>query len=251
MRVALGEEPSSSDDLQLFTLGGRKHKNLKDLGAAFAVVVRKTSALPCFDLVTWHQSVFIASLSVGLLSYTRDIFADRPEGTLPPSSDSAITSLLFITVIFSCVAAMEFTALQLSRTGGLKPAEGHANNPPQEISAKDIGLMRGAAAASPATPTTVIFVGIDVDVEKGDNHLALKSLNKKEKRRREALKMADNMAVTSVCLLFISCLTLFAGIFTFVWANQTRSVAISVTVVFGLWCISPLRYVTIFLASLI
>lgn len=111
----------------------------------------------------------------------------------------------------------------------------------------DISPRQSAVGASPTTPTKVIF--LVTDLEKGGR---LGVLSKKQRRNLElAKRMADNMAVTSVFLLFLSCVTLLAGIFTFVWANQTRSVAIAVTIVFGLWCISPLRYVAIFLASLI
>ncbi|KLO13443.1 hypothetical protein SCHPADRAFT_890002 [Schizopora paradoxa] len=225
-------EANLDEDTPVFGLGGLRRGNLKDIGAAFAVV-----------------AVFIASISVGLLSYTHDIFTDRPKDTDAQSSDaqssdSAVTSLFFITVIFSGVAAMEFTALQLSRSGSSTYI---ASARSKEIKSTEASPRQSTMVPSPTTPTRFLF--IVADLEKGGT---VGEKSKTQRRNSEiASVMVDNMAVTSVCLLFLSCVTLFAGIFTFVWANQTRSVAIAITVVFGLWCISPLRYVALFLASLI
>jgi len=190
----------------------RNKKDLKDVWSPFAVV-----------------SVFIASLSVGLLSYTHDNFIDRPPGTQPPTSDSVITSLFFISVIFSGVAAMEFTALLLSSTSGLPSTS------PKEVDVK-----------SPTAPTNAVHFSTDPEKEGRS-----RAISKKRRRKQELSKIIDHTTVTSVVLLALSCVTLFAGILTFVWANQPRGVAIAVTVAFGLWCASPLRYVAIFLGSVI
>ncbi len=72
-----------------------------------------------------QKSVFIATLGVGLLSYTHDIFSDRPSGSSAPKSDSIITAFFFVSVILAVVGAMEFTALQLTVTrsrGSSSPA---------------------------------------------------------------------------------------------------------------------------------
>jgi len=200
----------------------RNKKDVKDLWGPFAVV-----------------SVFIASVSIGLLSYSHDNFIERPAGTQAPTSDSVITSFFFVAVIFSGVAAMEFTALSLSST---------ASASSREVDTKDNGIFwtQSVVAASPTALTPVIY--LDVDLEKGGTS---GPISKKQRRKQKFMKLTKYTKMTSVVLLTLSCATLFAGIITFVWANQPRGVAIAVTVAFGLWCASPLHYVAIFLASVI
>jgi len=63
-------------------------------------------------------------------------------------------------------------------------------------------------------------------------------------------RILKDMASTSVWLLYFSFGALFAGIFTFIWSNQTTAVAVAVTVVFGVLCIKPFYYLSILFFSL-
>jgi len=232
---AMGDANSESsiDNNMLFS----NQKNLKDVGAAFAIV-----------------SVFVATLSVSLLSYTHDIFSNRPSGSSTPASDSAITALFFVSVVSAVVAAMEFTALQLSDTVGSSSPNSQSPARAKKTIEKDTPELNSEDGnkdvAAALRHTANVLVNEDkrvVDPEAG----SITSRNSNNGSRNFALSIVHDMAEMSVTLLFLSCATLFAGIFTFIWSNETRAVGITVTVVFGLLCIGPIGNMVLFFVSLL
>jgi len=229
---------SSIDNNMLLSKYLRSNQtNLKDVGAAFAIV-----------------SVFVATLSVSLLSYTHDIFSDRPSGSPTPASDSAITALFFVSVVSAVVAAIEFTALQLSDTVGNSSPNSQSparvkkriEKDTPELNSED-GNKDVAAALGHTANALVNEDKRVVDPEAG----SIKSSNSNNGSRNFALSIVHDMAEMSVTLLFLSCATLFAGIFTFIWSNETRAVGITVTVVFGVLCIGPIGNMVLFFVSLL
>jgi len=200
----------TNTDSPLFGLG---KKAPQDIGAAFAVL-----------------SVFIASLGVSLLSYTYTVFAARPA----KNSDNATIALFFISVILSGAATVEFAALQLSGTDS--PAAGSAGDSNNPATRTTGSAPRDGERAENVQPQPESRGGGE-DTEKGPA-----AADTTSKRWTSDLKEATDITSTSVVLLYLSCATLFAGIFTFIWANLSRPVAISVSVVSGVLCIRPLLF---------
>ncbi|KLO19422.1 hypothetical protein SCHPADRAFT_61031 [Schizopora paradoxa] len=222
--------------LALHSIGGREFRmeDLKGMGEACAVV-----------------SVFVASVGVGLLSYTHDIFSDRPEGTSPPTSDSAITCLFFISVIFAIVAAMEFTILQITVTRASRSTRSF----PSEVGARDQMTGHKDKEARPIdNDREATSNGKEKDIETGNRERIVDADAGSTKSTR-SIELWDNdmlrtMASLSMSLLFFSWLTLLAGIFTFIWSTEDKAVKIAITVMFGALCPLPIFHIYTFNATI-
>lgn len=132
---------------------------------------------------------------------------------------------------------MEFTALQLSGTDNSESVN-HASKATLPEAAEEIARNEESQSETKKKDPDAKFTKSkhnSIDTEKGVSTTA------KMGRKWEAeLKMLTSMTETSVQLLYLSCIMLFVAIFTFIWANQPRSVAIAVTVVFCALCVRPL-----------
>ncbi|KLO19424.1 hypothetical protein SCHPADRAFT_61037 [Schizopora paradoxa] len=164
-------------------------------------------------------STFVALVAIGLLSYTNDIFSDKiarqPSDSAAPVSDVAVTALFFTAVILSIAAAMEFTILQLTvtRMPRSRPVGG------------GYGGYGGYGEYGARRSRRMISTGnVNGNIER-------------------------MMASFCFTLLFLSWATLFAGILTFIWSNESHAVKIATTVVFGTLCLLPILHVSVFISS--
>ncbi len=154
-----------------------------------------------------------------------------------PHSDNAITSLFFISVVLAGVATAEFTALQLY------------HDPDEKDDMEITEALRNAAAADTPDRDMYRFLAFlgnrPLDLEKGT------TLQNGKPASKLKSKVFKDMALRFVVLLYASFLTLFAGIFTFIWSNQKHVVSIPVTVFAGVLCVRPLFLLSVFCFDMI
>jgi len=168
-------------------------------------------------------AVFIASIDVGLLTYAHDNFIDRPDGTPAKASDSAVNALWFLSIIFAGIAAMQFAVMQVfssAAPGMLADTADNSND-----------VEKGRVNTSSTSGTTDTRTGHPVQ------------------RARQRFLELHSAGVTAIVLLMLSLATLFSGILAFVWADQTKVVAIIVTIFFGLAWLVPKIPSTFFLST--
>jgi len=200
---------TQSDPSQIssaITADGPAGSRQKDVGAAYAVV-----------------AVFIASIDVGLLTYSHEVFTDRPEGSPARASDSAMSAFWFLSIVFAGTADMQFAVMQVFSS----PFRVWSSR--TEESAADVDV---ASAGSAETR------------EPGINPKTVNPIH----RARQHFTALHSSAITAIVLLVISASNLFTGIIVFVWSEQTKSVAIVVTVWFVLAWVVPKIPSSVFLS---
>jgi len=185
-----------------------------------AVFTRKSAQRTPWSCVSYNPCLVREN------NYSHEVFADRPEGSPARTSDSVISAFWFLSIIFAGTATMQFAVMQVF------------SYPFQVVRSR----------------TEENAVDVDDDVEKERRvdieSTSIDSAGTREPgisprpanpiyRARQHFSALHSSAIGTMVLLSISASNLFIGIIVFVWAEQTKSVAILVTACLGLAWVVP------------